>query len=62
MANRVKSHMDVGERWYPEILAQVRAEQAAMRVKVEGPGEASVSRAGEQNVGVTEGPQTIRAY
>lgn len=27
--NRVKSHPDVGERWYPELLAQTRAEQAA---------------------------------
>lgn len=27
--NRVKSHQDVGERWYPELLALVRAEQAA---------------------------------
>ena len=27
--NRVKSHPDVGERWYPELLAQVRADQAA---------------------------------
>jgi isopenicillin N synthase-like dioxygenase len=27
--NRVKSHPDVSERWYPELLAQVREEQAA---------------------------------
>lgn len=27
LANRVKSHPDVGERWYPQILAKVRAEQ-----------------------------------
>jgi len=25
--NRVKSHPDVGERWYPEILGKIRAEQ-----------------------------------
>ena len=25
--NRVKSHPDVGERWYPEILRAVREEQ-----------------------------------
>ncbi|MCJ1467718.1 hypothetical protein MMC07_006343 [Pseudocyphellaria aurata] len=30
--NRVRSHQDVGERWYPEILARVRAEQAAAGV------------------------------
>ncbi|KAL9089282.1 MAG: hypothetical protein Q9165_005850 [Trypethelium subeluteriae] len=28
LMNRVKSHPDVGERWYPELLAQIRAEQA----------------------------------
>ena len=27
--NRVKSHPDVSERWYPELLAQVREQQAA---------------------------------
>ena len=26
--NRVKSHQDVGEKWYPEILAQIREQQA----------------------------------
>ncbi|KAF1955313.1 Clavaminate synthase-like protein [Byssothecium circinans] len=29
LMNRVKSHPDVGERWYPELLAQIRAQQAA---------------------------------
>lgn len=28
LRNRVKSHPDVGERWYPDILAAIRAEQA----------------------------------
>jgi len=27
LRNRVKSHPDVGERWYPDILASLRAEQ-----------------------------------
>lgn len=27
LENRIKSHPDVGERWYPQILAKVRAEQ-----------------------------------
>lgn len=27
LANRIKSHPDVGEKWYPEILASLRAEQ-----------------------------------
>ncbi|CAK7273665.1 hypothetical protein SEPCBS57363_005766 [Sporothrix epigloea] len=33
LRNRVKSHQDVGERWYPDILAEIRAEQ---RAKAEG--------------------------
>jgi isopenicillin N synthase-like dioxygenase len=35
LANRVKSHPDVGERWYPELLAKIRRDQAeAARLKV----------------------------
>jgi hypothetical protein len=26
----VKSHRDVAERWYPDLLAKVRAKEAAM--------------------------------
>ena len=62
LVNRVKSHVDVGEKWYPEILAQVRAEQAAAKAKAEGLAEANASRMGEQAVGVAEGPQAIRAH
>ncbi|KAL8805173.1 MAG: hypothetical protein Q9200_005539 [Gallowayella weberi] len=36
LVNRVKSHPDVGERWYPEILARVREEQRMAREKKEG--------------------------
>jgi len=28
LSNRVKSHPDVGERWYPDLLAKIREEQA----------------------------------
>lgn len=28
LANRVKSHPDVGERWYPELLREIREQQA----------------------------------
>ena len=31
--NRVKSHTDVGERWYPEILGRIRAEQGKQAVE-----------------------------
>ncbi|RDL33083.1 uncharacterized protein BP5553_08522 [Venustampulla echinocandica] len=27
LKNRIKSHPDVGERWYPDILAEIRAQQ-----------------------------------
>nr|POE66133.1 hypothetical protein CFP56_54395 [Quercus suber]POE66136.1 hypothetical protein CFP56_54398 [Quercus suber] len=30
LANRVKSHPDVGVRWYPELLRQIREQQAAV--------------------------------
>ncbi|EME46692.1 hypothetical protein DOTSEDRAFT_70632 [Dothistroma septosporum NZE10] len=29
LMNRIKSHPDVGERWFPELLAQIRSQQAA---------------------------------
>jgi isopenicillin N synthase-like dioxygenase len=35
LKNRVKSHPDVGERWYPEILAQIRAQQKMEREEAE---------------------------
>jgi hypothetical protein len=28
LMNRIKSHPDVGERWYPDLLAQIREDQA----------------------------------
>ncbi|KAK4129453.1 Clavaminate synthase-like protein [Parathielavia appendiculata] len=36
LRNRVKSHPDVGERWYPDILASVREEQAKLRERQGG--------------------------
>ena len=36
LRNRVKSHPDVGERWYPDILAEIRREQEAERRRKEG--------------------------
>ena len=35
LTNRVKSHPDVGERWYPEILSKIRAEQGKKKAAVE---------------------------
>ncbi|KAF9875904.1 hypothetical protein CkaCkLH20_06836 [Colletotrichum karsti] len=43
LRNRVKSHPDVGERWYPDILAAIREEQARAAEKEEkaAPGPAA---------------------
>ena len=35
LTNRIKSHPDVGERWYPELLAKIRAQQAEDARKAE---------------------------
>lgn len=35
LSNRVKSHPDVGERWYPDLLKKIRQEESAMREKAE---------------------------
>ncbi|KAL7789952.1 hypothetical protein V8C37DRAFT_385651 [Trichoderma ceciliae] len=35
LRNRVKSHQDVGERWYPDILESIRQEQAMAAQKQE---------------------------
>lgn len=40
LMNRVKSHPDVGERWYPDLLAQIRRQQAQ---------EAAARSAGKHN-------------
>lgn len=37
LRNRIKSHPDVGERWYPEILKEIRAQQAEERMRKEAP-------------------------
>ncbi|KXH54582.1 2OG-Fe(II)oxygenase superfamily protein [Colletotrichum nymphaeae SA-01] len=38
LRNRVKSHPDVGERWYPDILAAIREEQARAAATAGGGG------------------------
>ncbi|KAJ3949499.1 uncharacterized protein N0V96_000617 [Colletotrichum fioriniae] len=38
LRNRVKSHPDVGERWYPDILAAIREEQARAAAAADGAG------------------------
>ena len=51
LMNRVKSHPDVGERWYPELLKQIREQQSSRRVvsDIEPKGcQPSVSRCGRR--------------
>lgn len=36
LMNRIKSHQDVGERWYPELLKAIKENQAAERREKEG--------------------------
>jgi hypothetical protein len=43
LMNRIKSHPDVGERWYPAQLKQIRAQQAAEQVAKE---QASAGKSG----------------
>ena len=58
--NRVKSHTDVGEKWYPEILAKIRAgEQQAVEVQVNGE-DVRADRAGK-NVDV-ESKKAVEAH
>lgn len=37
LMNRVKSHPDVGERWYPTLLQKIRDEQASNNQVAEEP-------------------------
>ena len=37
LRNRIKSHPDVGERWYPDILREIREQQAKEKAAKEGP-------------------------
>ncbi|KAI2622516.1 Clavaminate synthase-like protein [Hypoxylon sp. NC1633] len=52
LRNRVKSHPDVGERWYPDILRDIREQQAGEEeARVQGQGQ-EVPVKGEEEVGV----------
>ncbi|KIH91892.1 isopenicillin N synthetase [Sporothrix brasiliensis 5110] len=55
LRNRVKSHPDVGERWYPDILAEIREEQ---RLKADE--AAAKSREASITATVAPGPEASR--
>lgn len=56
LRNRIKSHPDVGERWYPDILSEIRREEASARKSVASGGDDG----GVGDVAV-EGP-TVQAH
>ncbi|KAJ9130414.1 Isopenicillin n [Pleurostoma richardsiae] len=64
LRNRVKSHPDVGERWYPDILAQIREEQRLAREAAEqqaaGGGGGITAAAGLDSA--HQPPKTVEAH
>ena len=60
LMNRIKSHPDVGERWYPEQLKQIRHEQAqAAAAKLQS---APKSEADGSPLDAVKQAQTIEAH
>ncbi|CAI6080933.1 hypothetical protein V2G26_011761 [Clonostachys chloroleuca] len=53
LRNRVKSHPDVGERWYPDILKSIREEQAALAKDKKGT---------SSNPGIDVPPKAVEAH
>jgi hypothetical protein len=61
LRNRVKSHPDVGERWYPDILAEIREEQRLK--KLEGAKDATAKETNNRDVAAVEAPApTVEAH
>ncbi|KAI1378797.1 putative isopenicillin N synthetase [Hypoxylon crocopeplum] len=52
LRNRVKSHPDVGERWYPDILRDIRKEQAKEVTRKQEQTQSAATAEGEVNVDV----------
>lgn len=58
LRNRVKSHPDVGERWYPEILQDIRQEQAKeARAKA-----AQSAKAGQESIPAERQTAAVEAH
>ncbi|OAA46870.1 Oxoglutarate/iron-dependent oxygenase [Metarhizium rileyi] len=55
LRNRIKSHPDVGERWYPDILSAIREEQAASAAK---PRQTAASKGGTTGLA----PKAVEAH
>ncbi|KAI1619609.1 2OG-Fe(II) oxygenase [Exophiala viscosa] len=59
LMNRIKSHPDVGERWYPELLKKIREDQAEEAAKFAAK-EAASSRTTSSSIPAQ--PQSIQAH
>jgi len=66
LVNRIKSHQDVGERWYPEILKRIREEQAVTRAQAQAQKPARPRAMGDEEKKEAmiggEGAQAIQAH
>ncbi|KAH6664117.1 hypothetical protein B0J14DRAFT_608468 [Halenospora varia] len=62
LRNRIKSHPDVGERWYPEILKDIRAQQKREKEEAERKANASGSVKVESNTPVVGVGKAVEAH
>lgn len=62
LRNRVKSHPDVGERWFPDILKDIREEQAALKKKKDEQEEEEKRRQAEAQGLGNGAPQAVPAH
>ncbi|EXJ53651.1 uncharacterized protein A1O5_13102 [Cladophialophora psammophila CBS 110553] len=58
LMNRIKSHPDVGERWYPELLKKIHADQAEEAAKF----AAAEAAAATKSTSIPAQPQSIQAH
>jgi len=61
LVNRVKSHVDVGERWYPDILQRIREEQA-LAAKAESEPEVARGERHTKGAGLVDTAHAIQAH
>lgn len=62
LRNRVKSHPDVGERWYPDILRSIREQQAREAQEKEEALKKKREEAGVQDEAVDLSRQAVKAH
>jgi isopenicillin N synthase-like dioxygenase len=62
LRNRVKSHPDVGERWYPDILKDIRREQAEARATRESSSQSTATATKETDRAAEVTPKAVEAH